>query len=267
LRARICFGDPRGLFQIVERIRRIFDLNADWGAIMQTLGGDPLLSPRLLAAPGMRVPGCWDGFELTVQTIVAANSNGAGVADLAGVVQAYGKPMPVGHGLSHVFPEAPTLAAADLTACGISSDRARAIRALATAVADGRVAFDNVVDSAPLLAHLRRIAGLGETAGEYIAMRALREPDAFPAEARSLPAEFGSVTALRQRAECWRPWRAYAATYLTSGAQDALALPNSNHLHPTSPTRSATSPDPEGTRLPAIGKMRGPILVRGNHPA
>jgi 3-methyladenine DNA glycosylase/8-oxoguanine DNA glycosylase len=202
-----------------------------------------------------------------VQTIAAANANGKGLADIARLVQAYGKPLSAGDGLSHVFPEARTLAAADLTACGISPNRARAIRALAMAVADGRVAFDNVADSAPLLAHLRRIGGLGESAGEYIAMRALREPDAFPAEARSLPAEFASVTALRQRAECWRPWRAYAAAYLTSGAQDALALINSNHLHPTGPSRSATSPDVEESRSSARGKMRNPILVPGNHPA
>jgi AraC family transcriptional regulator of adaptative response / DNA-3-methyladenine glycosylase II len=232
LRARISFGDPKGLFQIVERIRRIFDLNADWGAIVQTLRSDPLLSPWLRAVPGMRVPGCWDGFELTVQTIVAANANGKGLADIARLVQAYGKPLNAGHGLSHVFPEARTLAAADLAACGLTAKRERAIRALAEAVADGRLAFENVVDSAPLLAQLRRIAGLSESAAEHVAMRALREPDAFPATARNLPADFDSVSALKQRAERWRPWRAYAAIYLASGGANALSLSGSNHWQP-----------------------------------
>jgi AraC family transcriptional regulator of adaptative response / DNA-3-methyladenine glycosylase II len=225
LRARICFGDPRGLFQIVERIRRIFDLNADWAAIVQTLGSDPLLAPRLHAAPGLRVPGCWDGFELTVRTLVTANANGKGAADLARLVQAYGKPLPAGHGLTHIFPEAQTLAAADLSVCGIVESRARAIRALAGAVAGGRISFDNIVDSAPLLAQLRGIASLSESTAETIAMRALREPDAFPADRRMLPREFESVAALKRHAECWRPWRAYAAICLTADFDGRAAVP------------------------------------------
>jgi AraC family transcriptional regulator of adaptative response / DNA-3-methyladenine glycosylase II len=216
LRARIYFGEPRGLFQIVERIRRIFDLNADWGTIVQTLGGDPVLSPRLRASPGLRVPGCWDGFELTVRMLVTANADGKGAADLARLVQAYGTPLHVGHGLTHVFPAACTLATADLSVCGIAARRASAIQALAAAVGDSRVTFDNVVDAAPLLQQLRRIAGLTEGEAEYIAMRALREPDAFPAERRMLGKEFESILALKRHAESWRPWRAYAAIYLTS---------------------------------------------------
>jgi AraC family transcriptional regulator of adaptative response / DNA-3-methyladenine glycosylase II len=238
LRARICFGDPRGLFQIVERVRRIFDLNADWAAIVQTLGNDPLLAPRLRAAPGLRVPGCWDGFELTVRTLVTGNANSKGAADLARLVQAYGKALPAGHGLTHIFPEARTLAAADLSACGIAENRARAIRALAGAVAGARISFDNVVDSAALLAQLRDVASLSESTAEYIAMRALREPDAFPADRRMLQREFESVASLKRHAECWRPWRAYAAIYLTAGLDRRMAVPK---LKRAAGTRSASN--------------------------
>jgi AraC family transcriptional regulator of adaptative response / DNA-3-methyladenine glycosylase II len=214
LRARISFGDPRGLFHIVERIRRIFDLNADWASVVQTLGSDPLLAPRLAAAPGLRVPGCWDGFELAVQTILTAHANGRGARDLARVVQTLGRTISAGDGLTHLFPEAEVLAGADLVALGIAEKRARAIRALASAVVERRIAFDDVADTAALLRQLRSIAGIDESTAEHIAMRALREPDAFPADRRNLPEEFESLAALKLRAEQWRPWRAYAAIYL-----------------------------------------------------
>ena len=236
----------------------MFDLNADWATIVQTLGSDPLLSPRLRAVPGLRVPGCWDGFELAVQTLVTANVNGKGAALLAQLVQTHGKPLQGGEGLTHLFPDAQTLATADLSACGVGGNRARAIRVLAEAVSDGSISFDTGVDAAPLLAQLRRLTGLSESAAEYIGMRALREPDAFPAPARNLPADFDSVSALKQRAEGWRPWRAYAAIYLVSGEGDAWPLPGSNGRKRI--PRSAISADAARSRPPAIGGARADLL-------
>jgi len=214
LRVRICFGEPRALFQIVERVRRIFDLNADWAVIVQTLGSDPLLAPALKAAPGLRMPGCWDGFEFAVRTLLVRVKDPETRALAGRVVQAFGRPVAGADGLTHVFPDAHALAKADLGNVGVSPDCACAVRALASAVSDGRITFEGIVDSEGFLARLRALTGMDEWTAQYISMRALGEPDAFPADRRNLPIGFENVAALKQHAECWRPWRAYAALYL-----------------------------------------------------
>ncbi len=213
--ARIQFGDPRALFFIVERIRSLFDLNADWAAIVNGLATDATLSRRLKAMPGLRIPGCWSGFELAARVILGRHLDEDEAGDLAErVARSLGRPIANGEGLVRTFPSPDALASADLIRLGATESSAKSIRALAGAVRDGRIRFDGIVDSHAFLAHLQKIAGVDDWTAQYVAMRALGQPDAFPIE--GLP--HGDATrhpGLEARAEQWRPWRAYAAIYLS----------------------------------------------------
>ena len=217
--ARIQFPDPRWLFGIVERIRAMFDLNADWLDIAQTLRSDPVLAKYIAAAPGLRVPGSWDGFELATRAIVGQQITVLGATTLTGrIAKLFGRSY-FAEGLTHLFPTAKVLAEADLTQAGLTKSRAATVRALARAVCEQRICFGEALDSQDFLARLREISGIGAWTAQYIAMRALGEPDAFPvgdiALARAL--QLADVRQLEARAEVWRPWRAYAAMYLWSG--------------------------------------------------
>ncbi|HKD83182.1 MAG TPA: AlkA N-terminal domain-containing protein [Terriglobales bacterium] len=215
--ARIQFGDPQSLFLIVERIRRMFDLNADWIDIAKTLRGDPALAKRVNAAPGLRVPGCWDGFELAVRAILGQQISVRGATTLAGrIVRMFGRSVAGSGGATHLFPSAGELADADLTRAGLTRARAATISALARAVCSGQISFDGVIDVEALLSRLCEIPGIGSWTAQYVAMRALGEPDAFPAADIGLLRAMGLTNAreLEQRAEAWRPWRSYAVMYL-----------------------------------------------------
>src|SRR5450755_333017 len=215
--ARIEFGDPHSLIFIVERIRAMFDLNADWAAIVQSLRGDPALAGRVEADPGLRVPGCWNGFELATRAILGQQITVKGATAMAGrMVSAFGMPFSGPGGLTHLFPTPAALADAKLTRIGLTGARAETLRALARAVCDGRISFEGVVDSDEFLHRLCEIRGIGKWTAQYVAMRALGEPDAFPSSdlglLRALSVE--SSRDLERRAEAWRPWRTYAAMYL-----------------------------------------------------
>jgi AraC family transcriptional regulator of adaptative response / DNA-3-methyladenine glycosylase II len=217
LDVRIHFGDPRWLFFIIERIRAIFDLNADSTEIARCLGSDPLLAGRVEAAPGLRVPGCWNGFELAVRAVLGQQISVKAATTLAGrIARAFGRPFSPASSLSHLFPEPEILADASLAGIGLPTARAKTIQGLARAVCDGRIRFDGIVESDSFLAQLCQIPGIGKWTAQYVAMRALREPDAFPSSDLGLLHATGldSSRELEHRAEAWRPWRAYAAMYL-----------------------------------------------------
>ncbi|MGA2135122.1 MAG: AlkA N-terminal domain-containing protein [Bryobacteraceae bacterium] len=220
LAVRVQFGDPRLLFWIIERIRTMFDLNADWPTIAQALAVDPVLTARLDSHPGLRVPGCWNGFELAVRAILGQQITVKGATSLAGrLVRALGQPCVGPTGLTHVFPSPEVLADAALDNIGLTAKRAQTLRALARAVCDGRICFEGVADSGALLARLCEIPGIGAWTAQYVAMRALGEPDAFPSGDLGLlrALDLRSAGELERRAETWRPWRAYAAIYLWAG--------------------------------------------------
>ncbi len=222
LRVRIQFPDPRALFLIVERIRRMFDLNADWQAIAARLHTDPALRRQLQARPGLRVPGCWDGFELTIRAILGQQVTVKGATTLAGrLVRAFGRPLPVPNWLTHAFPRPEVLADAKLSAIGLTAARAETIRSLARAVSKGEINFDGVIDSEEFALRLCEIPGIGKWTVQYVAMRALGEPDAFPVGDLGLlrALQLTSPRELEARAEKWRPWRAYAALYLWNSHQ------------------------------------------------
>jgi AraC family transcriptional regulator of adaptative response / DNA-3-methyladenine glycosylase II len=206
---RIEFPDASKLIRIVERVRRLFDLRADPDAIRARLEDDPMLASRIAKRPGLRVPGAWDGFELAVRAILGQQVTVKGATTLSGrLVRAFGE--------GDLFPTPHSLASADYSAIGLPGARAEAIRSLAAAVDGGQLAFTGVTDPERFIARLRELPGIGEWTAQYIAMRALSEPDAFPAADLGLLRASGasSPAELERRAERWRPWRAYAAMYL-----------------------------------------------------
>jgi len=217
LLVRINFPDPRSLFSIVERIRAMFDVNADWLSITRTLRSDPVLGAVVKSEPGVRVPGCWNGFELAVRAILGQQVTVRGATSLAGLLTSeFGRKFRGTNGLTHLFPSAEALANAKLTSVGLTSARADTIRTLARVVASRKIKFEGVVDSEDFLRRLCEVPGIGTWTAQYIAMRALGEPDAFPSSDLGLlrASRVQSACELEARAEPWRPWRAYAAMYL-----------------------------------------------------
>jgi AraC family transcriptional regulator, regulatory protein of adaptative response / DNA-3-methyladenine glycosylase II len=217
LAVRVQFADPRALYFIIERIRAMFDLNADWTTIARALASDPALAQSLKTSPGLRVPGCWDGFEMGVRAILGQQITVAGATTLAGrLARQFGKLVPAANGLTHVFPGAEILADAEIAGIGLPRARAETIRAFARAVLDQRISFEGSLDGQEFLRRLRSIPGIGVWTAQYIAMRTLGDPDAFPSGDLGLlrKLRLRSSSELERRAELWRPWRAYATMYL-----------------------------------------------------
>ena len=223
---RVRFPDMAALPQIIARVRRVFDLAADPDTIGAHLALDPLLAPLVAARPGLRVPGAWDGFELAVRAIFGQQITVPAATKLLGrLVQAFGDPLPAAmqesEGLSHLFPSAARITAADLTTLGMPGARAMALTSLAQAIAADPAIFSRGASLEDAIVKLRSLPGIGEWTAQYIAMRELREPDAFPAAdiglLRAMANEAGrrpSPSELLTRSERWRPWRAYAALHL-----------------------------------------------------
>lgn len=214
---RVGFPDPSSLFHIVERVRMMFDLNADWEAIASVLKTDPELMPRLTVAPGLRVPGCWNGFELATRAVLGQKITVKAANTIAGrLVANFGQPCELISGVTHFFPAPEMLAEADLSRLGISAVKAGAIRGLARSMASGKLSFEGIADTKDFLDGLRQISGIGPWTAQYIAMRGLGEPDAFPTGDLGLlhALSLSNMREMEQRSESWRPWRAYAAMYL-----------------------------------------------------
>ena len=163
------------------------------------------------AHPGLRVPGCWDGFEMSVRAILGQQVSVKGASTVAGRVAA-------GFGTIRDgdvwFPSPDTLADADLTKVGVTRQRAQSIRELAAAVAKREIAFDGGVDLEQFEERLTRLPGIGPWTAQYVAMR-MGEPDAFPAGDLYLRPFAGEC-------EAWRPWRAYAAMYLWKASHNGV---------------------------------------------
>jgi AraC family transcriptional regulator, regulatory protein of adaptative response / DNA-3-methyladenine glycosylase II len=244
---RVQFSDPRSLFTIIERIRAMFDLSADWAAIVGSLRTDPLLAERVETNPGLRVPGCWNGFELATRAILGQQITVRGATALAGrLVGTFGRPFAATSGLTHLFPPPEVLADAKLARIGMPRARAETIRALARAVCDGQISFEGIVDSDAFLTRLCEIPGIGKWTAQYVAMRALGETDAFPSGDLRLLRSSGLASSreLERRAETWRPWRAYAAMYLWNVAGNGR-VPTGKPV----PSKTQTVTDVERTAL------------------
>jgi AraC family transcriptional regulator of adaptative response / DNA-3-methyladenine glycosylase II len=223
--ADLHLSDLRDLTTAVSRCRQLLDLDADPLAVLEALRGDPLIGPLVTAHPGRRVPGAVDGFELAVRAVIGQQVSVPGARTVAGrLVLAAGELLPAADGgITRLFPTPDALIALaerDPAAFSMPTSRRRALVALAEAVKDGMVVIDPGADPTELRAALVELPGIGPWTAEYVAMRALRDPDAFmptdlgirrAAQALGLPDDPAHLAALTQG---WRPWRSYAMVHL-----------------------------------------------------
>ena len=219
---------PAALVRITTRVRRMFDLDADPLTIERHLARDRALSARLRRTPGLRVPGAFDGFELLVRAIVGQRVSVKAARTLLGrVVERYGRRLPGNRDerIWVAFPTPESLANAKLEEQGLTRARSATLRALARSACDGTLDLETPRDLGGFVRELGRFDGVGDWTAHYVALRALGEPDAFPASDLGLLAGASSClsagrkftpASLERRAETWRPWRAYAAMHLWS---------------------------------------------------
>ena len=232
LAVQVRFPRLSALPAIIARVRRVFDLAADPQAINEHLSRDPALAPLVAAHPGLRAPGGWDGLELAVRAILGQQVRVGAAIVLAGkLVQAHGEPAPASATadprLNRAFPRPERLAVEEL-ALPMPGARRKALSAIAAAVAadPGLLGLDRSLEDA--VAKLKALPGVGEWTAQYIALRGMREPDAFPAADVGLMRALADAAGVRptaaellDRAEAWRPWRAYAAQHLWSASPTA----------------------------------------------
>lgn len=215
-------ADPRDRATAVARCRRLLDLDADPAVVDAALAADPTLGPLVAAAPGLRVPGAVDGFEIAVRAVVGQQISVAAARTVLGRIVAVrgARRSDVDTALTHCFPVPAALAEAPDEALPMPAARRRTIRALAAAVAGGDVRLDPGVTTGELRENLCRLPGIGPWTASYVAMRALSDPDTFLATdlgirtaARRLGLP-GDPRALAEHARRWHPWRTYAAVHL-----------------------------------------------------
>jgi len=222
----ISFSDTKQLLKIVEQIRQLFDLKADSAEIASDLSQDRFINSLSEKYPGLRVPGCWDGFEIAVRAIVGQQVSVKAASTLmTRIAKRHGQPyesdfVDDGGTLCRIFPSAIVLAEADLSGLGITGQRIAAIKAVAAAVKSHELKFDGVQSTERFINRICQIKGIGEWTAQYIALRALRDPNAFPhgdlilQRAAASSGQRLSARQLRKKAECWQPWRAYAVMLL-----------------------------------------------------
>ncbi|WP_414167665.1 DNA-3-methyladenine glycosylase 2 family protein [Streptoverticillium reticulum] len=216
LDCRLHLTDPRDLSTAVQRVRRLFDLDADPWAVAERLGADPHLRALVAARPGLRSPGAADAEELAVRAVLGQQVSVAAAAGLGGtLVAAYGKPLaaPDG-GLTHVFPDPGTLAGAALDELGMPDSRRRALRAVAEALAEGTVRLDPGADRGDAQQKLLALPGIGPWTAGYIRMRALGDPDVFLQGDAGVRHGLAAIGAAPADAAAWGPWRSYAVHHL-----------------------------------------------------
>jgi AraC family transcriptional regulator of adaptative response / DNA-3-methyladenine glycosylase II len=219
---RLALADLRDVTAAVQRCREIFDLDTDPGMIADGLLSDPVLGPLVRARPGLRVPGCADGFELAVRAVLGRQLSPAAARALGGrLVARFGEPFNTGDGcLTHLFPTPAALDDAELEAMGLTGRRAATVRALARAAYAEGLVLDRGADRERCVSALLALPGIGPWTAGYIAMRALGDPDVLlhnDVGLRAAARSFG-ITGLPGYARRWRPWRSYAAVQLLTNA-------------------------------------------------
>jgi AraC family transcriptional regulator of adaptative response / DNA-3-methyladenine glycosylase II len=221
LRATISSSLSPHLMEVVTRLRALFDLDARPDVVREHLSGDPLLRPLLAQRPGLRVPGAFDGFELAVRAVLGQQVSVRAATTLcARLVERFGDAMPEApRPLRRLFPSVARLAeatTADIRAIGLPERRAQTLSALARAIRDGQVDLRGGAAPESVMQSLQQLPGIGPWTAHYLAMRALRWPDAFPAGDLILQRRVGvtSARAAEERAKPWQPWRAYAVIHL-----------------------------------------------------
>lgn len=220
--ARFWLDDKRDLSETIRRSRSMLDLDRDTHPVVAALGEDDLIGPIVRAAPGLRVPGTPDPHELAIRAVIGQQISVAGAATLAGrLVADHGEPLALAIGpVTHLFPSASALAAADPARLPMPAARRRALQSLAAALASDDLPLHDGMDPERAREQLLSLSGIGPWTAEYIAMRALGDADAFlPSDLgirRALThlGQDGSPAAAARLAERWRPYRAYAFQHL-----------------------------------------------------
>jgi AraC family transcriptional regulator, regulatory protein of adaptative response / DNA-3-methyladenine glycosylase II len=240
---RAILPDLRDLTAAIARCRWLLDLDADPVAIDRHLGSDPSLRPIIRKSPGRRVPRCVDADEMAVRVVLGQQvSTAAARTHASRLVRDHGRALPTRRGgLTHLFPSSETLVRADV---GLPGTRRRALIALVTALADRQLAIGPGCDRTQATAGLCDLPGIGPWTTQMIAMRALGDPDAFPAsdlgvlrgaEALGIAA---TPTALGRYSTAWQPWRAYAVQYLWSATDHPInRWPTDGQLTDARPNR------------------------------
>jgi AraC family transcriptional regulator of adaptative response / DNA-3-methyladenine glycosylase II len=224
LQARLHLSNAADKAEVIARLRRMFDLDADLSLINAHLALDPFMARLVRARPALRVFGGWDPFEVAMRTINGQQVSVERARHLNGVLVTRcraGLRSAHRDALRSLFPTAREVIAADLAGMGMPGARVATLKTMAeAAIADDQL-FDTARSLDDTIARLRAIKGIGEWTAQYIAMRAGRQPDAFPASdvglLRGAAGRDGlrpTPAALLRRAEAWRPWRAYAAHHL-----------------------------------------------------
>jgi len=216
LELRVSGAAPANLFQISSAARRVFDTSADPALTRSAFRSDPLLGPYVEQRPGLRIAGEWDAFECSVGAILSEDSDQTLMAQ---VVERFGEKIGKhAFALTSLFPTPRAMVDGDFSGLGISRSRVNTIRKLAQAVVDG--ALDFTASSESVIESLTRIPEIDTSIAEYIALRSLGEPDAFPSNDLMLRRAVSntvrplSAQQLEARSEAWRPWRGYAAFHL-----------------------------------------------------
>ncbi|MET7461685.1 DNA-3-methyladenine glycosylase 2 family protein [Nonomuraea sp. NPDC005501] len=216
----VAVDDTRQLARLVARCRRLLDLDADPGAIAEALG-QTSLRPLVEARPGLRVPGTFDGFELAVRAVVGQQISVAGARTLLGrIVARAGRPAAGADATTPalLFPSPEQVLEADLQQLGLTGRRVLTLKELAARVADGRLDLDGGQEPAEAVEALLDVPGIGPWTASYIALRALRDPDAWPTGDLVLTKRMAALGITDDHIERWRPWRAYAALHLWSSS-------------------------------------------------
>jgi len=205
---------------VIARVKQLFDLSAVPDSVASLLRQDPLLAFTVDRLPGLRVAGAFEGFELAVRTVLGQQVSIKSASTIAGRwAAAFGTPIATPFAeLTHLSPRAERmieLTVDQVAGLGMVGNRARCLIALAKAVSEKRVALSFATDVEAQIAELKSLPGIGPWTANYIAMRALHWPDAFPdGDLILMRAARSTRKELQARAEGWRPWRAYAAHYL-----------------------------------------------------
>ena len=218
IRLRLELADERDRDEAVRRCRHLLDLDTDPAVVRAALEPDPVLGPLVAKAPGLRVPGHVDGGEMAVRAVLGQQVSVGTARTLAGRLTAdRGEPLPFGHPtVTMLFPAAAAIRDAD---AGMPASRLRALRAVAAAVDDG-LDLTPEADRALVERRLLALPGIGPWTASYLAMRSLRDPDAFlptdvgvrhALDRLGLPSDPASAAALARR---WRPWRSYGLLHL-----------------------------------------------------
>jgi AraC family transcriptional regulator of adaptative response / DNA-3-methyladenine glycosylase II len=226
-------SDARDLAPAMERTRRLLDADCDPVAVDEALAEDPALAPLVVATPGLRVPGHLDGPEIAVQTVLGQQvSLAAARTAAARLVREHGQPLELAgaHRVTHLFPTAATLADLDPESLPMPRSRGRALVGLAAAITRGDVRLDRSASREDVREAMLALPGIGPWTADYVAVRALAEPDAFlPTDVGVRNAAtrlaLGSPADLATRSERWRPWRSFALLRLWSVVLDDLRPP------------------------------------------